>query len=217
MTPLRFANPSPPSGWIEDFHLQAVDHARHTEKRAAIAASSVRLLPHLAGSRGRLGRTRTILFRGHLRTRWCLPTRGGPGCAGRRGRRPAHRSALLGLGCSRAIVPASGVCCCAKSTLVLTTDPAPAKITNSFLIKRCPVFAPYRRFIGVRQRLAYRQVPEPPLGQNARIGWPNGRDAGPKVSNSSRDALIRSQRVLLAAASASVVQPIVCRTSPFQP
>src|SRR5471032_432376 len=33
-TPLRFANPSPPSGWIEDFHLQAVDHARHTIKRA---------------------------------------------------------------------------------------------------------------------------------------------------------------------------------------
>src|SRR5881275_1533059 len=27
-TPLRFANPSPPSGWIEDFHLQAVVHAR---------------------------------------------------------------------------------------------------------------------------------------------------------------------------------------------
>jgi hypothetical protein len=31
-TPLRFANPSPPSGWIEDFHLQTVDHARHTTK-----------------------------------------------------------------------------------------------------------------------------------------------------------------------------------------
>jgi hypothetical protein len=31
-TPLRFANPSPPSGWIEDSHLQAVDHARHTRK-----------------------------------------------------------------------------------------------------------------------------------------------------------------------------------------
>jgi hypothetical protein len=31
-TPSRFANPSPPSGWIEDFHLQAVDHARHTRK-----------------------------------------------------------------------------------------------------------------------------------------------------------------------------------------
>jgi hypothetical protein len=35
MTPLRFANPSPPSGWIEDFHLQAVDHARHTTNRPA--------------------------------------------------------------------------------------------------------------------------------------------------------------------------------------
>ena len=30
MTPLRFANPSPSSGWIEDFHLQAVVHTRHT-------------------------------------------------------------------------------------------------------------------------------------------------------------------------------------------
>jgi len=38
---LRFANPSPPSGWIEDFHLQAVDHARHTTKRAAPAAALV--------------------------------------------------------------------------------------------------------------------------------------------------------------------------------
>jgi len=33
MAPLRFANPSPPSGWIEDSHLQAVDHARHTKQR----------------------------------------------------------------------------------------------------------------------------------------------------------------------------------------
>ena len=32
-TPLRFANPSPPSGWVEDFHLQADVHARHTTKR----------------------------------------------------------------------------------------------------------------------------------------------------------------------------------------
>src|SRR5215475_9786186 len=32
VTPLRFANPSPPSGWIEDLHLQAVDHARHTNR-----------------------------------------------------------------------------------------------------------------------------------------------------------------------------------------
>src|SRR6266566_476896 len=30
--PLRIANPSPPSGWVEDFHLQATEHARHTTK-----------------------------------------------------------------------------------------------------------------------------------------------------------------------------------------
>jgi hypothetical protein len=36
MTPLRFAsNPSPSSGWIEDFQLQAVDHARHRAKSPA--------------------------------------------------------------------------------------------------------------------------------------------------------------------------------------
>ena len=39
MTPLRFANPSPPSGWIEDFHLQAVVHTRHTTKRGGPAAA----------------------------------------------------------------------------------------------------------------------------------------------------------------------------------
>ena len=33
--PLRFTNPSPPSGWIKDFHLQAVGHARHTRGRNA--------------------------------------------------------------------------------------------------------------------------------------------------------------------------------------
>src|ERR1700745_3479402 len=30
VTPLRFASPSPSSGWTEDFHLQAVVHTRHT-------------------------------------------------------------------------------------------------------------------------------------------------------------------------------------------
>jgi hypothetical protein len=29
-TPLRFANPSPPSGWVEDLHLLAVKHVRRT-------------------------------------------------------------------------------------------------------------------------------------------------------------------------------------------
>src|SRR6516162_10981939 len=32
MTPLCFANPSPPSGWIGDFHPQAIEHAGHTTK-----------------------------------------------------------------------------------------------------------------------------------------------------------------------------------------
>ena len=32
--PLRFTNPSPPSGWIEDFHSQAIEHAGHTAKLA---------------------------------------------------------------------------------------------------------------------------------------------------------------------------------------
>src|ERR1700761_126007 len=30
MTPLHFATPSPPSGWIRDSHPQTVEHARHT-------------------------------------------------------------------------------------------------------------------------------------------------------------------------------------------
>jgi hypothetical protein len=34
-TPLRFAITSPPSGCEEDFHLQAVDHARHTQESPA--------------------------------------------------------------------------------------------------------------------------------------------------------------------------------------
>ena len=38
-TPLRFANPSPLSGWIEDFHLQAADHARHTANGSARSAA----------------------------------------------------------------------------------------------------------------------------------------------------------------------------------
>jgi hypothetical protein len=33
-TPLRFAMTSPPSGCQKDFHLRAVEHARHTRKKA---------------------------------------------------------------------------------------------------------------------------------------------------------------------------------------
>jgi hypothetical protein len=45
VTPLRFANPSPPSGWVEDFHLQAVEHARRTSKRARLSVPSSNLFP----------------------------------------------------------------------------------------------------------------------------------------------------------------------------
>jgi len=52
MTPLRFANPSPPSGWVKDFHLQAADHARHTPLRGSphfvrLGLDGLRSLPHL--------------------------------------------------------------------------------------------------------------------------------------------------------------------------
>ena len=66
MTPLRFANPSPPSGWIEDLHLQAVDHARHTNKSPALVRSGASICggfasaahcrpPHLDKRHWRLG------------------------------------------------------------------------------------------------------------------------------------------------------------------
>jgi len=34
VTPLRFANTSPPSGCVEDLHLQVVEHVRHTTEQA---------------------------------------------------------------------------------------------------------------------------------------------------------------------------------------
>ena len=34
-SPLRFAYPSPPSGWIGDSHPQAAGHARHTKKKSS--------------------------------------------------------------------------------------------------------------------------------------------------------------------------------------
>ena len=35
-TPLRFTKPSPLSGWLEDFHLLVVCHARHTSHGLAL-------------------------------------------------------------------------------------------------------------------------------------------------------------------------------------
>jgi len=48
MTPLRFASPSPSSGWTEDFHLQAVVHTRHTangSRECAPPTSAIALAP----------------------------------------------------------------------------------------------------------------------------------------------------------------------------
>jgi hypothetical protein len=69
-TPLRFANPSPPSGRVKDFHLQAVDHARHTSQRVRPSAgpmtgSACPRLSRLSGS--------SVRPRGHGATRLCPP------------------------------------------------------------------------------------------------------------------------------------------------
>ena len=53
-TPLRFAITSPPSGCEEDFHLQAVKHARHTKENPGLApwAAFVRRFAALADRSG---------------------------------------------------------------------------------------------------------------------------------------------------------------------
>jgi hypothetical protein len=45
-SPCVVANPSPPSGWVEDFHLQATEHAQHTTKslRDSSPAEAVQLV-----------------------------------------------------------------------------------------------------------------------------------------------------------------------------
>jgi hypothetical protein len=39
--PLRFANTSPPSGFVGDLHPQAVEHARHTTNRSAVGKTAI--------------------------------------------------------------------------------------------------------------------------------------------------------------------------------
>jgi hypothetical protein len=41
ISPLRFADPSPPSSWVEGLHLQAVEHVRHTTRRPPVRAASL--------------------------------------------------------------------------------------------------------------------------------------------------------------------------------
>src|SRR5437764_1404891 len=76
MTPLRFANPSPSSGWIEDFHLQAVVHTRHNRDRGSLATlpshTTVHTGPYTAVHR--IERERLVL-RPRQRFRWWAPSR----------------------------------------------------------------------------------------------------------------------------------------------
>jgi len=46
ISPSRFPNPSPPSSWVEDLHLQAVEHVRHTTKtRRGVSPFGCKFLP----------------------------------------------------------------------------------------------------------------------------------------------------------------------------
>jgi len=57
-TPLRFANPSPPSSWIRDLHPSVVKHAWQTEKSPAWRSSQARLLkPGYGGGMEAVGTT----------------------------------------------------------------------------------------------------------------------------------------------------------------
>src|SRR5256885_10531112 len=65
-TPLRFANPSPLSGWIEDFHLQAADHARHTANGSRERAPDDRLREAIHPSAERKNGLRRQIGRAHV-------------------------------------------------------------------------------------------------------------------------------------------------------
>jgi len=45
-TPLRFANPSPPPGWIRDLHPQTIEHARHTMPAHGKHGKTMKLFSH---------------------------------------------------------------------------------------------------------------------------------------------------------------------------
>src|SRR5664279_645197 len=63
VTPFRFARPSPPSGWSEDFHLQAVEHARRTREGGHFGRPFIfgELLPVLVASYACAGRSGATL------------------------------------------------------------------------------------------------------------------------------------------------------------
>ena len=58
-TPLRFTNPSPPSGWIRDLHPQTVEHARHTKTWAPPTWKTPAAFPTLPPPRRRARSTKS--------------------------------------------------------------------------------------------------------------------------------------------------------------
>jgi len=54
-SPCVLASPSPPSGWAEDFHLQAAEHVQHTTKplRGSVHHPTTRVCTSLTRSGGR--------------------------------------------------------------------------------------------------------------------------------------------------------------------
>ena len=65
--PLRFTNPSPPSGWIEDFHSQAIEHAGHTANRRSRPVPRQRSAPGARAGTGADPRRRTGAMAGDNR------------------------------------------------------------------------------------------------------------------------------------------------------
>ena len=62
--PLCFAKPSPPSGWLGDFHPQTIEHARHTTE----AATSTHTSSRMSARPQRI----EVITRGERRRHWSL-------------------------------------------------------------------------------------------------------------------------------------------------
>jgi hypothetical protein len=116
------------------------------EKRAAIAALPLDYFLTSPGAGVGLGAPELSFSAGICELAGACPLVAGPDAPGAVAAGPLIVPLCWGWGAPE-LSYCFGVCCCAKATPALTSNAAPAKITNCFLIKRCPVFAPYRRFI----------------------------------------------------------------------
>src|SRR6202051_3808586 len=56
-SPCVVTNPSPPSGWVEDFHLQVTEHAQHTTKSLRDSPPTTNIVKGIGWSE-RLSRSR---------------------------------------------------------------------------------------------------------------------------------------------------------------